>query len=172
MRQEVEQAEQTSWKDEVGLSDKTCYVVIYPNQTFADEWKAEADEQGLSRSKYLIELIQEARAKRQGTLSARDGASKRVEELEREIDQLEAQLEETHQSPSIENELADYVNVEPQLTKRYQRFPGLVSSVIEHEQLRTEIEMVTEEQLFELADEDKTEYKSGHGWRLTTEGEQ
>jgi hypothetical protein len=33
-----EDAEQTDWRDEVGLSDETAYVVLYPSKEHANEW--------------------------------------------------------------------------------------------------------------------------------------
>ncbi len=61
-----EEPQQTEWETEVGLSEETTYVAIYPSRKHAEEWMEEAEEQGYgSRSKYLYELIQEARAARQ-----------------------------------------------------------------------------------------------------------
>ncbi|WP_247008780.1 hypothetical protein [Halorientalis litorea] len=61
-----EEPQQTEWETEVGLSEETTYVAIYPSRKHAEKWMQEAEEQGYgSRSKYLYELIQEARAARQ-----------------------------------------------------------------------------------------------------------
>jgi len=65
-RMSDEEPQQTEWEDEVGLSEETTYVAIYPSRKHAEQWMEEAEEQGYgSRSKYLYELIQEARAARQ-----------------------------------------------------------------------------------------------------------
>ena len=54
------------------------------------------DEQDRSRSQYLYELIQKARAKRQGQLSSKSFDAAPVEELEGTIEQLEALFSQQH----------------------------------------------------------------------------
>ena len=75
--------QQTEWEAEVGLSEETTYVAIYPSRKHAEEWMEEAEEQGYgSRSKYLYELIQEARAARQEGFLAYSQNESKVEELQ------------------------------------------------------------------------------------------
>lgn len=58
-----EEPKQTKCESEVGLSEETNYVALYPNRKHAEEWMEEAEEQVYGiRWKYLYELIQEARA--------------------------------------------------------------------------------------------------------------
>ena len=162
-----------SWEDKVGLHDDTTYVALYPSESHADLWMDEADEQGYkSRSRYLYELIQEARQKRKGKLETRDSTSKQVQELEGEIDQLEAKLEETRQSTTLDVNVVDAGSVESALTETYQPLSDLVATVLETNEVSHRITSGVEDRLFELAKENSVEYKSGFGWRLISERNQ
>ena len=37
-----EESQQTEWETEVGLSEETTYVALYPNRKHAEEWMEEA----------------------------------------------------------------------------------------------------------------------------------
>jgi hypothetical protein len=83
-----EEPQQTAWETEVGLSEETTYVAIYLSRKHAEEWMEEAEEQGYgSRSKYLYELIQEARAARQEGFLAYSQNESKVEELQLQVEQ-------------------------------------------------------------------------------------
>lgn len=157
--------QQSDWEHEIGLNEETAYVVIYPARSHAELWMEEADEQGRSRSQYLYELIQEARAKRQGQLRTQRRDAQREEELERTNAQLESKIE------SLRNDDAENVNVDlarivdPVLTTQYQPFDQLVSSAHETEALETWLRTNVETRLFELVEQDRVEYQGGHGWR-------
>ncbi|WP_276246174.1 hypothetical protein [Haladaptatus sp. YSMS36] len=60
------ESKQCDWERDVGLKEETTYVAIYPARTHAETWMEEAKANDKARNPYLIELIQEARAKRQG----------------------------------------------------------------------------------------------------------
>lgn len=82
-------------------NQNAALVKLYPPQEHKNQWQKEAEEHGTSASKYLQELIQEARfLRQQGKLKI--GDRRQVEKLRDEIDQLEQQLENTenHQQPS------------------------------------------------------------------------
>jgi hypothetical protein len=64
------ETEPCDWERTVGLSNDTTYVAIYPAREHADTWMDEANERGQSRSRYLIELIQEARSNRDARSNA------------------------------------------------------------------------------------------------------
>jgi len=58
VRYDGEEPQQTECENEVGLSEETTYVAIYPSRKHAEKWMEEAEEQGYgSWSKYLYELI-------------------------------------------------------------------------------------------------------------------
>lgn len=39
-----EEPQQTEWEDEVGLSEETTYVALYPSRKHAEEWMEEAPQ--------------------------------------------------------------------------------------------------------------------------------
>jgi len=41
-----DEPQQTEWEDEVGLSEETTCVAIYPSRKYAEEWIEKAEEQG------------------------------------------------------------------------------------------------------------------------------
>lgn len=45
-----EEPQQTAWETEVGLSEETTYVSIYPSRKHAEEWMEEAEEPRLRES--------------------------------------------------------------------------------------------------------------------------
>ena len=56
----------TGWKENMGMSQDTGLVKIYAPMSHKETWQQEADEKNYeSTSKYLHELIQEARAIRE-----------------------------------------------------------------------------------------------------------
>ncbi len=50
--------------DNKGLGEGMTSVDIYCHRQHKGQWQEEADEQGLSLSRYLVELVQEARWQR------------------------------------------------------------------------------------------------------------
>lgn len=165
-----EEPQQTAWETEVGLSEETTYVAIYPSRKHAAEWMEEAEEQGYgSRSKYLYELIQEARAFRQEGFLAYEKNGSEVEELQLQIEQLENDLEHERQKDPGEIPIEHEEFITAHLTDRYQPFKRLLKEVTNSGVLTRIVKDSVEEQLFELAKENKVEYKPGYGWRLTQE---
>jgi len=165
--------QQSNWEKEVGLSEDTAYVVLYPARSHAEEWKEEAEEQGYgSRSKYLYELIQEARAFRQEGFLAYEKNDSEVEELQLQIEQLENDLEHERQKNPGEIPIEHEEFVTAFLTDRYQPINRLLNEVTSSGVLTGIVKDSVEEQLFELAKEDKVEYKPGYGWRLTQENDE
>lgn len=165
-------SEQCDWEQDVGLKEETTYVAIYPARSHAEAWMDEANKQGYqSRSRYLIELIQEARATRHGTFSASEPRETRVEELKGEIDRLETELEETRQSPRATNGVSEIIDLDTVLTAEFQSLNELVDATLETDALREGVKRDIEDALFEHAKKDAVEYKSGFGWRLSSETE-
>jgi len=128
----------------------------------------EADEQGYgSRSKYLYELIQEARAARQEGFLAYSQNESKVEELQLQVEQLQGDLEDARNSNLGKIDIEHEEFVTAFLTDRYQEFESILKEVTGSGVLTGIVKDAVEEQLFDLAEEDKVEYKQGYGWRLT-----
>jgi hypothetical protein len=162
----------TDWRDEVGLSDETAYVVIYPSKEHAEEWMQEAEENGYgSRSKYLYELIQEARAAREGDFLSYGADEGRVEELETKVQNLREELEREREGGSADIDIEHEEFVTSFLSDTYQPLEDLLREITESGVLTGIVKDSVEDQLFELAERDRVEYKEGYGWRLTEDEE-
>ena len=162
-----DEPQQTEWESEVGLSEETTYVALYPNRKHAEEWMEEAKEQGYgSRSKYLYELIQEARAARQEGFLAYSQDESKIEELQLQVEQLQGDLEDARNSEPGEIEIAHEEFVTTFLTENYQPLSKVLHQVTDSGVLTGIVKDAVEDQLFDLAEENKVEYKQGYGWRL------
>jgi len=162
-----DEPQQTEWETEVGLSEETTYVALYPSRKHAEEWMEEAEEQGYgSRSKYLYELIQEARAARQEGFLAYSQNESKVEELQLKVEQLQDELEDARNSEPGEIDIAHEEFVTTFLTESYQPLNKVLHQVTDSGVLTGIVKDAVEEQLFDLAEEGKVEYKQGYGWRL------
>lgn len=167
---EDRESQQCNWEKDVRLSEDTAYVVLYPARSHAEEWKEEAEKQGYgSRSKYLCELIHEARAFRQEGFLAYDKNESEIEELQLKIDQLESNLEHERQRDPGEIPIENEEFVTAYLSDRYQPFERLLKQVTSSGVLTGIVKDSVEEQLFDLAEEGKVEYKQGDGWCLSQE---
>lgn len=161
-----EEPQQTEWETEVGLSEETTYVAIYPSRKHAEQWMEETEEQGYgSRSKYLYELIQEARAARQEGFLAYSQNESKVEELQLQVEQLD-ELENARNSEPGEIDIEHEEFVTAFLTDRYQEFESILKEVTGSGVLTGIVKDAVEEQLFDLTEENKVEYKQRYGWRL------
>ena len=167
------ETQQSNWEKEVGLSEDTAYVVLYPARSHAEEWKEEAEEQGYgSRSKYLYELIQEARAFRQEGFLAYEQNDSEVEQLQLQIEQLENDLQHEQQKDPGEIPIEHEEFVTAFLSESYQPFSQLVKEVTNSGVLAGIIKDSVEDQLFDLAEDGKVQHKSGYGWRLAQENDE
>jgi len=160
-----------SWREYTGLSDEKTRVMIYPTKGQVEQWEEEIEEQPhSSRSAYLLELIQEARAYRQeGYLSHHD-AEERISELQSEIDHLDAKLQRAQQQESGSIDITDQRFLERFLTDQYQPLGDILQRIIESGALEDLVRRRIEHELYALAQEDVVEYKTGHGWKLTDTG--
>ncbi|MFA9417954.1 hypothetical protein [Natrinema sp. HArc-T2] len=95
-------------------------------------------------------MIQEARAFHQEGFLAYDKNESEVEELQLQIEQLE-----------------EFVTAF--LTDRYQPFERLLNEITSSGVLVGVVKDAVEEQLFDLADQGKVEYKQGYGSRLASD---
>ena len=161
------ESQQCDWEEGVGLSEETTYVALYPSRKHAEQWMEEAEEQGYgSRSKYLYELIQEARAARQEGFLAYSQNEPKVEELQLQVEQLQDELEDARNSEPGEIDIAHEEFVTAFLSESYQPLEKVLHQVTDSGVLTGIVKDAVEEQLFDLAEENKVEYKQGYGWRL------
>ena len=92
-------------------SEERKVVKTYAVAEVKKEWKTEAEEEGLSLSRYLHNLIQESRAlRKQGQLKL--GDKRRVEQLEQRVDELQNQLENQDQKQSNPEQGSELIHTE------------------------------------------------------------
>lgn len=162
------ESQQSDWEKETGLNKDTTYVVLYPARSHADEWMEEAKEQGYgSRSKYLYELIQEARAFRQEGFLAHNRDESRMEELEAQVTQLQQELTDARQHDIGDVPIPDEAFVTGFLTDRYKRTGQILNDLTSSGVLTGIVKDSVEDQLYDLAERGIVEFKQGYGWRLT-----
>ncbi|MFU1780184.1 hypothetical protein ACM16X_02255 [Haloarcula japonica] len=158
------------WKETLGLADDSTRVQIICKEQHRDEWTKEADEKGYSsRSSYLYELIEEARAYRKDGFLGWEHAQERIEELKSEIEQLEDELDE--EKEANKSPLNNSGTVKRHLSENYKRLNEIVEQFLQEENLELVLRPAIEDTLYTLAGEDEVEYQRGHGWRLTERGE-
>jgi len=84
---------ENGWEDNLGLADDTTKVSLYCDIEDKEAWTEEAEEQGRSRSVYLDELIQEARAYQQAGFLGWEDSQERIDGLESEVERLNTKLD-------------------------------------------------------------------------------
>lgn len=158
------------WRDTLNIPDSTYRVTIYCSEADRDEWDKEAENQGYkSRSTYLYELIQEARAYRQQGFLAHHQSEERIQELENQVEHLENQLKQARQN----NNQTDGIHIDQtqlvldHLNTQYQSLEELLEEIIQSPEIREQLRGQVENLLYNLAEQDRAEYKRGHGWKNT-----
>jgi hypothetical protein len=152
------------------LSEDRREVDISPSEEVAEQWSEEADDQDISLSQYLQNLIHEARSYRRHGLVQTDGSQKRVQELQDEVEELQRRLEQK------ESESTEAVSFDPEtlkqevLSSQYQSLDEILQTVVESGVLNDVLLGPVENQLYFLAAQDEVEYERGFGWKLTEEG--
>lgn len=159
------------WKKTAGLPESTTRVPIYCDESHKEEWMEEAEEKGYSMSRYLYELVQEARAYREEGFLSHHQSKKRIAELQEEVDELRRKLEEEKQTGTTE-EVGEVDFLERFLTHQYQPLNNILEDIAESGVLDDVIRKPVEDQLFHLAQQDRAEYKRGHGWKLKEGGDE
>ncbi|MCJ0619722.1 hypothetical protein JZX76_09425 [Haloarcula hispanica] len=158
------------WKETLGLADDSTRVQVICKEQHRDEWTTDADEKGYSsRSSYLYELIEEARAYRKEGYLGWEHAQERIEELETEVEQLESELDkekEANKSP-----LSNSAAVKRHLSENYRPLSDIVEEFLQEEDLEQVLRPAIEGTLHTLAGQDEVKYQRGHGWQLTEGGE-
>ena len=160
------------WKKTAGLPESTTRVPIYCDESHKEEWKEEAEEKGYnSMSKYLYELVQEARPYREEGFLSHHQSRKRIAELQEEVDELRDKLEKEEQTNAT-GEIDEVDFLERFLTHKYQPLNSILEDIAESGVLDDVIRKPVEDQLFYLAQQDRVEYKRGHGWKLKEGGDE
>ena len=162
----------SGWKDSVNIPDSTTKVTLYCSEDDKDEWSQEVEEKGYkSRSKYLYELIQEARAYREQGFLAHHESEDKIEELKQEIEHLENQLENQEQQSSGRTQVDDIDFLEKFLEDTYKPLNQILREIVESGALDDLIRKQVEDQLYFLAQQDRVEFERGHGWKLKNGGD-
>jgi len=160
------------WKQTAGLAADSTVAQIVCKEPDKKEWDEEAEEKGYrSTSKYLYELVQEARAYRQQGYLAHHQSKEEIAELKSRIEKLETQLERERNKESGTTKIDDIDFLEQFLTTEYQTLPEILRDIVESGALDNLIRKPVEDELYYLASQDRVEYERGHGWRLTDEGD-
>jgi len=153
-------------------SDERKVVKTYALENVKNEWKSEADEEGLSLSRYLHQLIQESRAlRKQGRLKL--GDRRRVVELEQEVDELETKLENRKQSrssPDIGSSLIQPQMLEDRLSEEYKSLDQVLKELVGNDEFQTRLRTELKSELYRLANNGKVEYRRGSGWKTLDGG--
>jgi hypothetical protein len=142
-------------------------VKTYALEEVKKEWKQEAEEQGVSLSRYLHQLIQEGRAMRkQGRLKI--GDRRRVEELEQEVDELQTRLEnrkQTRSNPDTGSSLIQPELLEEKLGKEYKPLDQILKELVGDEGFQQRLRTELKSELYRLAGNGEVEYRRGNGWK-------
>jgi hypothetical protein len=160
--------EQADWEQTLGLAPDTTRVSLTCTKDDREEWSREASRQGYgSRSQYLYELIQEARAYREAGFLAHHDSDERIEQLETQVDHLEQQLARERQESSGRLEIDDPVFLKQFLCDEYQTLGELSKQIVESGVLDDLIRERIEDRLYFLASQGTVEYEPGWGWKLS-----
>jgi flagellar biosynthesis chaperone FliJ len=164
----------SGWKDTLNLPETTTRATIYCSEVDKEEWDREVEEQGYqSRSTYLYELVQEARAYREKGFLAHHQSEERIQELENRVEQLQEQLKQARQDNDTDEIHIDQPELILQnLNREYQPLDQLLEQIVQSQKVKEQLRGPVENLLYTLAEQDRVEYERGHGWRLTNRGEE
>ncbi|APX95389.1 hypothetical protein [Natronorubrum daqingense] len=152
------------------LGEDTERAEVYCHEDHKTEWKKEAKHEGQSLSRYLYDLVQEARAYREGGLPLIASKDERVEELQSRIEELQDELSRAQEEQSGRTRITVDDLTEEVLTDQYQTLDELLEDVKATEDVSDHLRRCLEERLYSLAEDKKVEFQRGHGWRFA-EGE-
>jgi IMP dehydrogenase/GMP reductase len=157
----------TGWKENMGMSQDTGLVKIYVPMSHKETWQEEADEKNYkSTSKYLHELIQEARAIRDEGFLAPQRSDQEVQRLKKKIEELEDRLAEAKQQNRDSISIDDAAFLKQFLTEEYQTIDEVLRKVVESDTVDELLREPIEDELYFLAAREEVEFEQGHGWRL------
>jgi len=160
------------WKQTAGLAADSTVAQTVCKEPDKEEWDQEAEEKGYrSTSKYLHELVQEARVYRQQSYLAHQQSEEQIAQLKSRIEELEKQLERERKKESTTTKIDDIDFLEQFPSTEYQTLPEILRDIVESGALDNLIRKPVEDELYYLASQDRVEYERGHGWRLTGGGD-
>lgn len=147
------------------LDDETTKAQLYPHEDHKEEWQDEAEKAGQSLSQYLYDLIQEARAYREGDMPIITSEDERVQELESQIEQLQNELDQARQRQQSGSKLSISDLVEQELSEQYKTVDEILDDVKASDEVTQHLRRQIEEQLYDLTESGEAEFQRGHGWR-------
>lgn len=157
------------WHETTGVNPDTVRVPLLVEKETRETWSKEAEKAGYpSRTKYLRDLIQEARAYRQEGFLSHHQSQQRIQELENQVGELERQLEEKNDSTGSTGSgllIDDPEFIEEFLTTEYQPLHDILQNIVQSGELVPLIRRQIENQLYTLASQNRVEFQRGHGWK-------
>lgn len=162
---------QAQYEQSLGLAEETTMINLYAGKDMVETWTQEADDQNFStRNKYLLSLIEEARAYRQSDFTSAHRAEQRVQQLQSEVDRLKDELQQERQKQSGRTEVDDIDFLHQFLDTQYKSLEELLQEIVESGVLNDLIRQRVEDQLYYMASRNEVEFERGWGWRLTDTG--
>jgi len=125
-----------------------------------------------STSKYLHELIQEARAIRDEGFLAPQGSDQEVQRLKKKIEELEDRLAQARQQNRESVTIDDAAFLKRVLTEEYQTFDEVLQKIVESETVDELLRGPVEDELYFLAAREEVTFEHGHDWRLADGGDE
>ncbi len=156
-----------SWESATGLADNRSYARTYPTEQQKDAWQSEAEEQGLSLSKYIIAKVEEARASETITIPPGQPTDPgELEELENEVEKLRGELRRERQKNAGKRLVGDKEVVKRFVTDEPQELAEILQVLVESGCLNDFIRKPVENTLYFLAQHGEVVYDRRHGgWR-------
>lgn len=161
----------SSWRTQTGVASDTVRVPIVCKKHHREQWDQEVEEEGFrNRSRYLFNLIQEARAYRRNDVRGTRASEQRIQQLQSEVERLEEELEHERRKTSGRPSVDDVDFLERFLTENYQPLSEILQAIVESGALNDLIRKRVEDKLYFLAQQDRVEFQRGWGWRLVEDG--
>lgn len=149
------------------LREETTRADVYCHEDHKEEWQEEAEHNGQSLSRYLYDLIQEARSIRKGDVPVVASKDERVEELESRIEELQDELEQARAKQEAGTRLTIDDLVEKELSHQCKTIDEIVADIKATDEVSEHLRRQIEERLYSLTEEGVAKFQRGHGWRLT-----
>lgn len=111
------------------LHKNTTRAELFPAKQHKEEWWEEAEHEGSSLSRYLYDLIQEARMYRDSGAPFIQTQDQTVKQLQNKIDDLQTQLEEARQGVGGQTHLSIDDLITRVLDQQYQSVDELMERV-------------------------------------------
>ncbi|WP_233139098.1 hypothetical protein [Halorubrum salipaludis] len=148
------------------LHENTTRAELFPAKQHKEEWWEEAGHEGSSLSRYLYDLIQEARMYRDSGAPFIQTQDQTVKQLQNKIDDLEDQLDDARQASDGRTHLSIDDLVTRVLDQKYQSLDELTERISASDDVAQHLQRQIENRLYTLAENGRVEFQRGHGWRL------